>query len=1075
MLSIRLLGELELELDGESLELPRSRRARAVLAWLALHPGLHPRSRLAARFWPDVLDSSARASLRSAIWALRSTLAPQADALVAGDRESVGLREDGLWVDVREFDRLVAEGRLADGVALCRGELLYELDDDWAFEARDEHSDRLSAALEVLASGAESSSDHRAAVEWTRRRVALDPLDEEAARALIRRLAGAGDVPAALGVYARLAERLRGELGIAPSGETRDSAQRLRAAAPAERVNAARPSPVNGPRQAGPLRLFGRDPELATLLQAWERARSGSGTAVMLLGEGGIGKTRLAEEVVDTAADAGARTSVCAAAELGSPPPFALWSELLADLVDQLAPLPDQPSWARELARIVPGIEPSLSASGAAPELERARLFEAVAELLDRATRDRPLVLVLEDVHLADRSSLDLVAYAGRRIARLPLLMVLTRRVLPARPEVDLALGTLRARSVLAAELRLAPLGAGPVRELASAVSGLSADAVESVVAVATGSPLLAVETAAALARGDDATAGLGGAVRAAVSRLGDAARRFIELAAAAGRDLERAEAAMLPLEDPSGAATEALGSGLLHARRGTIGFRHALLRAAVYEEIAEPLRAELHDALAHALRGRGGHSAVRRAAEVARHLRLAGRDELAVGQLTAAAADARAVAALPEAAEFLREAHEIEPQTPDLLVELAEVEAWQGLLRESDEAFARALERTPAADSGALVSAWLRRGRWLRGGVCHPRESRRSYRNALDVLDREPEADPLARAEALAGLAWAEAVAGDPGAVDALLRDAGELTGWQPGGDLLAHDVGVARGHALLRAGRFEESYGPLVAASAAASRAGRPDMAYSCLINAASAAACAGDFDRALDFADRCLPLVVPNGLLRLGVYVQSARVSALRSLGRLGEAGVACEAAAGVAERAGLDELDGLVHHDRGLLALAAGEPRRAARELALALDRRAPIGRPLTRLRRAEALARSGCPDEAEAELRSVALEPVSPSDFPDTLVATMTGVQGLIARARGDLGVAEQRLREAVEGWRRRASDTGDVGKEYTITLVDLGRPPISALVEPERELERLTAEIGELQIERDRAPEATLT
>jgi tetratricopeptide (TPR) repeat protein len=225
------------------------------------------------------------------------------------------------------------------------------------------------------------------------------------------------------------------------------------------------------------------------------------------------------------------------------------------------------------------------------------------------------------------------------------------------------------------------------------------------------------------------------------------------------------------------------------------------------------------------------------RAAEIARHLRLAGQDDQAVSYLVRAAQDARVVAAMAEAASFLTEALQIGPDDPELLVELAEVEAFRGLLDDSDRAFDRALEQTAPQDAGALISAWLRRGRWLRGGVCHPRESRRSYQNALDVLDRDPGYDRAARAEALAGLAWAEAVAGDPAAVEELLAETDRILESGSPGDLLAHDIGVARGHALIRAGQFTGCFAPLIAASAAASRAGRPDMAYSCLSNAASA----------------------------------------------------------------------------------------------------------------------------------------------------------------------------------------------------------------------------------------------
>jgi tetratricopeptide (TPR) repeat protein len=299
---------------------------------------------------------------------------------------------------------------------------------------------------------------------------------------------------------------------------------------------------------------------------------------------------------------------------------------------------------------------------------------------------------------------------------------------------------------------------------------------------------------------------------------------------------------------------------------------------------------------------------------------------------------------------------------------------------------------------------------------------------------------------------------------VGQLLAEADRILAGGPPGDLLVHDIGVARGHALIRAGQFPASYGPLIAAGAAAGRAGRPDMAYSCLSNAASAAACAGELDRALDFADRCLALVVPNGLLRLSVYAEAARAALLRRLGRLPEAGQACDAAAGYADRAGLPELTGLVRHERGLLALALGDPAAAAAELAAALELDAPVGRAVARLRRAEALALAGQASSAAAELRQAVLEPVGPGDFPATLVARLSRVQGLVAAGRGDDALARRRLTESRDAWQRiaRTLSGQQAGAGYVAALIDLGRPPVSSLVEPARELEVVTAELARL-------------
>jgi hypothetical protein len=129
----------------------------------------------------------------------------------------------------------------------------------------------------------------------------------------------------------------------------------------------------------------------------------------------------------------------------------------------------------------------------------------------------------------------------------------------------------------------------------------------------------------------------------------------------------------------------------------------------------------------------------------------------------------------------------------------------------------------------------------------------------------------------------------------------------------------------------------------------------------------------------------------------------------------------------------------------------------------------VSRPLTRLLRAGALARSGRADEAERELRAAALEPVSPADWPDTLVARMSHVQGLIALSRGDLDLGRRRLREAEAGWRRRAAAGGAqadgdtaAGERYVAALMDLGRPPMAGLVEPARELAVLLADFAAL-------------
>src|SRR5581483_4987133 len=110
MLTVRLFGGVEADVDGEPVEAPARRRAWHLLAWLALHPGLHQRGELAARFWPDVLDQSARASLRSALWALRRALGPVGASCLVTTGDRVGMAPGApVWVDALDFDAHVAD------------------------------------------------------------------------------------------------------------------------------------------------------------------------------------------------------------------------------------------------------------------------------------------------------------------------------------------------------------------------------------------------------------------------------------------------------------------------------------------------------------------------------------------------------------------------------------------------------------------------------------------------------------------------------------------------------------------------------------------------------------------------------------------------------------------------------------------------------------------------------------------------------------------------------------------------------------------------------------------------------
>jgi DNA-binding SARP family transcriptional activator len=142
VVSVRLLGELEVYAGPRALPAPAHPQGPALLGWLALHPGEHDRGPLAALLWPDLAASGARAELRGAAWALRRALAPH-DAAVLDGRTTIGLR---CATDLRRFEAHRAAGDEAAALALCRGPLLAGLDGhDWVLVARRAHAARVAA------------------------------------------------------------------------------------------------------------------------------------------------------------------------------------------------------------------------------------------------------------------------------------------------------------------------------------------------------------------------------------------------------------------------------------------------------------------------------------------------------------------------------------------------------------------------------------------------------------------------------------------------------------------------------------------------------------------------------------------------------------------------------------------------------------------------------------------------------------------------------------------------------------------------------------------------------------------
>ncbi len=1039
MLQVRLLGGVAAERDGEQVPLPPP--AGRLLALLALRLGPHDREAVATQLWPGSAGTAGRANLRTAVWALRKAVGE--NTLIAS-RTAVGLRPEEVTVDLADSRHLAAAGDAAAAAVLCGSELLPGYAEDWAEAARRRLRAELAEMLAGRSAAAERDGDVALAARWSRLRCELDPLSEAAFTDLIRQLAAAGDRAGAMVTAREVTGRLHTELGVRPGPLLRATIAEARG--PGGAAFAAASAQVRP--------LFGRAAELRALTAAWTAARAGQGRVVLITGEAGIGKTRLVAELAHRADNAGARIAVGAGVDVGGEAPLAIWQELAPQLASTVPAPPQQADWPAELGRLAPDLAARLGRDApppavASPELERLRLFDAVLRLVEWAASGRPVLLVAEDVHRADPASMQLCAHIGRRLAARPVLFVLTRRDRPDRPTADALLADLAGRGVEVAELELGPLSEAEVAAVARSVAELTDDAVEQVIRAADGNPLLATESARALAAGRSAPPqNLRAAVRAATGALPRPARDLIEALAAAGRELSAAELAALPLADRDAAEEAVLDTGLVCRSRAGLRFRHSLLAEAVRAGLGE--QGHRYEQLALAIEAAAG-SPDQVAAEVAGHLHRAGRDDLAGPRWQRAARRARSLGAMPEAARFWAEAVRCDPDAVPPRLELAESYGWLGQDASFEREWQAALEFLPEEQQPV---AWNRRGMVLRTVVCNPRASLAAYQRAWELLP--PDAPRSLRADILLGAAWGESAAGDPARAAALLD---EVTSLVPDpDDATVAEMANAELMSLARRGRFTECEAVAERGGAAARRAGRPDLAYPIWIHTACALSGAGNLTGALQAADAAV--AATRGMTVIELPCLAARAFVLSRLGRHDEALALAAEQLAMAERMDSPAAAALARHDTGLISLAAGRHQDAAQLLEQALAEDAAVSRPAARLARAEALARSGRPEEAAAEVRRAALEPVRGGDLPWALVPRMARVQGLIALARGDRALARRRLGEAAAGWRRHTRH--DAGADFAANFVDLGRPPIVGLVEPDRELRRLAAELAEL-------------
>ena len=422
--------------------------------------------------------------------------------------------------------------------------------------------------------------------------------------------------------------------------------------------------------------FVGRTRELDELLAALDASATGEGRSVLLVGDPGIGKTRLADALAHAALESGARVAWGRCWEAGGAPAHWPWVQVVRDLLDGLEGA-DLAAALGPYAEGVGALAPELRArhglpAAAAEEGESARFaaWDATAGFLARAAADQPLVVVLDDVHAADVPSLLLLRFVARSLRGRRLLVVATVRDAEARARsgVGELVDEVRregTRVVLrglveadVATLVAAHAGRRPpprfTRELRRATDG-NPFWVEEVVRLR-----LADAPDDPFALPCPVPAQIGGTLDSRVAALPDGVRDLLALAAVAGRDWDAARTAALAGADAAevaGAVAAAADAGLVLAHAGGYGrhrFSHALVRDARYESLPEEQRRAAHSALAHARERSYDVDGHERLAQLAHHFAAAGADSVDKARAYARRAGDAASAALAfeEAAE---------------------------------------------------------------------------------------------------------------------------------------------------------------------------------------------------------------------------------------------------------------------------------------------------------------------------------------------------------------------------------------------------------------------------------------
>jgi len=633
---IYLLGRFEVRRGEQRLQADdwKRRKAADLLQRLAFERRLLKEQAIEF-LWPDTAPAAGANNLYRTLYTLRQTLIAglnlaTPDAVFTFAEGRLWLNEC-VWVDVHEFNRLLAEAAppvdgLSAALDLYRGELLPgDPYSEWTQLPRAALRRRFREASLALAQQYRQQENYAEAMALLTPLLDDDPADEPVHRELMRLHALSGRRYDALRQYQTCVAALAAELDVPPSPQTDNLHEQIMSGdllpeppvltPPAADLSRLPPAPMAIETEVT-TPLVGREAELQTIQSCLATAQQGAGGTILLTGDTGVGKTRLAYEALGLAANEDMVTLVGAAYEQEGQLPYQPFIEAFDRyLIRQKRPLNHNP-----ITHFQPAQASDL-------QQEQSALFTNTAAFLAELSQQAPVVLLIDDLHAADEASLRLFHYLARHTRHIPIILLATYRTdleWPANAPFDTLLNALyreRRRTLLS----LRPL---PDEAVAAIVADIWPGAVDesllqAISAVTEGNPFFTEEVTHALVQSDRVEqvkgrwrlkaeselhipSGLGELLRQQVGRLGTAVTTTLEAAAVIGRQFRfELLRQVSPLAEWQllDALETALNARLL-AERETEGyrFRHGLIRHVLYEAQSRARRTRQHTLVATAL-----------------------------------------------------------------------------------------------------------------------------------------------------------------------------------------------------------------------------------------------------------------------------------------------------------------------------------------------------------------------------------------------------------------------------------------------------------------------------------------